>query len=220
MPEVIIIGNSGAAKECFWLFDDMLKAAPGLRRYYNFKGFLSWKEYKGNLGKLDSWFICDAHSYEIQHSDMFVIGIGDPHIRREVYEYFTSHEANFLTLIHPWSDISADAEIGEANIFQRGSTIFCDTVIGNANYFNGSVNLSHDVVVGDYNFIGPASLILGNCHVGSENMIGVHCTLLPKAHVGNGNILAPGSILYKGCGNNCRMAGNPALRIGDADSLT
>lgn len=215
MPQVVIIGNSGAARECYWLLDDMVRAAPGLKNYYMFKGFLVWNGYRGDLKKLAHFLLGDAREYVPSPDDLFVIGIGQPYLRKAAYEDFKARGADFLTLVHPWSEISPEAEVGEANIFQRGSTVHCDTCIGNANYFNGAINVGHDVEIGDYNFIGPASLLLGECSIGSQNMLGVRCTLLPKACVGNGNILAPGSIVYKGCKDNCRLAGNPALNIGD-----
>lgn len=215
MPQVIIIGNSGAARECYWLLDDMRRAAPGLKNYYLFKGFLSWQDHQGDLKGLARFLLGDARNYSPSAEELFVIGIGQPDLRKAVFEDFKARGANFLTLVHPWSDISPAAEVGEANIFQRGSTVHCDACIGNANYFNGAINVGHDVEIGDYNFIGPASLLLGECSIGSQNMLGVRCTLLPKARVGNGNILAPGSIVYKGCKDNGRLAGNPALKIGD-----
>ena len=213
MADIIIIGNSGAARECHALFQEMLCAAPGLQYLYKFKGFLSWQNYSGNLKGHNAQLLGDAETYPISNNDLFVIGIAAPALRRAVYENLKKRGASFLTLIHPWSEISPEATIGEGNIFQRGSTVYCDSIVGNANYFNGAINLAHDVTIGDYNFIGPASLILGGCTVGNENSIGVHSVLLPKASIGNSNIIAPGSIVYKGCKDNCRLAGNPALDI-------
>lgn len=215
MPQVIIIGNSGAARECYWLLDDMVRSAPGLRNYYIFKGFLAWNGYQGDLKKMAHFLLGDARDYSPSTDELFVIGIGQPNLRKAVFEDFKERGANFLTLVHPWSDISPVAEVGEANIFQRGSSVHCDVCIGNANYFNGAINVGHDVEIGDYNFIGPASLLLGDCSIGSQNMIGVRSTFLAKSRIGSGNIIAPGSVIYKGCGNNCRLAGNPALKIGE-----
>ena len=213
MPQIVIIGNSGAARECYWLLDDMIRAAPGQRNYYKFKGFLAWNGYQGDLKKLAHFLLGDTREYVLSSEDLFVIGIGQPDLRKVIYEDFKARGAGFLTLAHPWSDISPAAEVGEANIFQRGSTVHCDACIGNANYFNGAINVGHDVEIGDYNFIGPASLLLGESRIGSQNMIGVRSTILPKARIGNGNSIAPGSIVYKGCGDNRRLAGNPALKI-------
>lgn len=212
MPQVIIIGNSGAARECYWLLQDMCNAAPSLKFYYNFKGFLGWNGHPESLKSMAKYNLGDAADFHVR-DELLVVGIGAPHLRKVVYEHYKNLGASFLTLVHPWSEVNVTAQLGEANIFQRGSTVFCDTVIGNANYFNGAVNVSHDVCIGDYNFIGPFSLLLGECSIESCNTLGAQVTVLPLARVGNSNIIAPGSFVYKGCKDNCRLAGNPALRI-------
>ncbi|WP_291332482.1 transferase [Desulfovibrio sp.] len=214
MQRLKIIGNSGAARECYWLFQDMCAADASLKTRCRFHGFLSWRNYSGDLKKLQNMFLGDALDYSINDEDIFVIGIGNPNLREDVYVTMKSRGASFFTLCHPLADINPDSNVGEANIFQRNSTVFCDVSLGNANYLNGAVNLSHDATVGDYNFVGPFSLILGNCSVGSRNLLAARTTLLPGARIGDDNIIAPSSVIYKGCRNNCRLAGNPALTIG------
>ena len=214
MPDIVIIGNSGAARECYWLLQEMFEHSSPLREQWHFKGFLCWQGYPSNLKTLQGYNLGDAETYAITPDDYFVIGIGDVTLRKHIYEHFKARGAVFFTLRHPDTDVHPTAQMGEANILQRGCTIFCDCVVGNANYFNGGTNLSHDVVMGDYNFIGPFSIILGQSVVGSCNTFAVHSVVLPKARMGDSNSIAPASILYKGCKNNCRMAGNPALNIG------
>ena len=214
MNDVIIIGNSGAARECYWLLDDMLRLAPGFKNICRFGGFLSWKGYDGDLKELACHALGSSDNHEVRDNAQYVIGVGQPALRKAIFEEFKARGARFMTLVHPWADISPSAVIGEANIFQRWSSVFCNAVVGNANYCNGAVNLAHDVVVGDYNFLGPVVLLLGNCAIGSENQIGAQCNILPGARIGDGNIIAPGSSVYKGSGDNCRLAGNPARNLG------
>lgn len=214
---LFIIGNSGAARECYWLFDSMLKADSALQDAVEFAGFLAWEHYPPHLASLSQWDKGDADDYRIADSDLFVIGVGQPQLRQAIFDRMKARDAKFFTLVHPLAEVSPAARIGEANIFQRNSTVFCDAVVGNANYFNGAANASHDAVVGDCNFLGPFSLLLGNVRIGSRNLVGTHCTVLPNTIMGDDNILAPGSVLYKGCGNNCRMLGNPALKVGEVE---
>lgn len=216
MSELIIIGNSGAARECYWIFMDILRHTPEKAASHRFKGFLRWQGYAGDLKELSDRLLGEAQAHVPADGEEFVIGIGQPALRKQVYEAFKAKGASFMTLRHPFVDIAPTADIGEGNIFQMGVTVFCNATVGNANYLNGSVNLAHDVVCGDYNFIGPNALLLGECRIGSENIIGAQCCLLPKAKVGNGNSIAPASVLYKGCGDHRRMMGNPAFSVGDA----
>ena len=211
MQTLWIIGNSGAARECFWLFRDMLSADAVLASNMNFGGFLGWRGHEGDLKSLQDQYRGEALEYPIAGNDVFVIAIGEPYLREDVYLTMKQRDAKFFTLIHPWSDVTPSADCGEANVFQRGSTVFCDVKIGNANYLNGAANISHDASIGDYNFFGPYALVLGGCKVGSRNVVAVRSTLLANARIGNDNIITPGSIVYKGCRDNRRMVGNPAL---------
>ena len=217
MYKLVIIGNSGAARECYDLFLQMQAASLQLRRTHTFKGFLSWRNHPMKLCMMSSYNMGDASCYTPCEEDCFAIGVGAPQLREEIYLYCQEWKVRFFTLVHPLSEISESAEIGEANIFQRNSTVFANARVGNANYFNGAVNVSHDAFVGDYNFLGPFSLVLGEARLGSSNMLGARCTLLPHAQVGNKNLLAPGSVIYKGCKDYCRMVGNPALNIGNVE---
>lgn len=216
MPKVVIIGNSGAARECYWILQDMFSAAPGMRRYYEFSGFLAWKGYEDNLKDLASLQLGSTDVHSIAEDELFVIGVGQPALRKAVYETFKARGAKFMNLVHPWTDICASATLGEANIFQRGCTIYCNTMIGNGNYLNGAAHLSHDATIGDFNFLGPYSMILGGATLGSENHLSPHSVLLDHSKAGDRNYFAPGSFLYKRCKNDCRMAGNPALKIGES----
>ena len=215
MNNLVIIGNSGAARECYDILQLMLAASPALKNTHSFKGFLSWQHFAGSPKATP--VLGDADDYTVCENDCFIIGVGNPLLRKAIYQHFCKLKAVFFTLIHPLCEISPSAIFGEANIFQRNSTVFADAQIGNANYFNGAVNVSHDAVVGDFNFLGPFSMVLGDARLGSGNALGVSSILLPKARVGDRNIIAPGSIVFKGCKNGCRLAGNPALNIGDLE---
>lgn len=211
MKRLWIIGNSGAARECYWLYRDMIAASASLEAEISFGGFLGWEHYSPNLASLSSFFRGEAVDMPLCADDLFSIGIGSPILRDKIYHEMKKRGVSFFTLLHPTADINPTAKIGEANIFQRGTTVFCDAKLGNANYLNGAVNLSHDVVIGDSNFFGPFSLVLGAASAGSRNSLAVRATLLPHAQIGDDNILAPGAIVYRGCGNSRRLEGNPAI---------
>lgn len=211
MKRLWIIGNSSAARECFWIYRDMCNSHSALDAEIDFQGFLSWKHYPPNLASLASLFRGEALEIPVSSDDLFIIGIGLPALRAKIYREMKARNASFFTLLHPAADINPSASIGEANIFQRGSTVFCDARLGNANYLNGAVNLSHDVIAGDANFFGPFSMMLGSTKAGSRNFFAVRSVLLPGARIGNDNALEPGAIVYRGCGNCRHLAGNPAV---------
>lgn len=218
MPKVFIAGNSGAARECYWILKDLLEASPGLRGYYDFSGFLSWNGYQGDLKELAHFFAGDLSEHGVDANALYVIGVGKPQLRRDIYEFLKARQATLMNLIHPWTYICPSARIGEGNVFQRGCTVFTDAVVGNGNYLNGAVNLSHDASLGDFNFLAPYAIVLGGARIGNCNHLAPHAVITEHASVGDENLIGPNSSVFKGCGSNKRLMGTPALVVGDAQA--
>ena len=209
MRNVVIIGNSGAARECHWLLGDIAQHEPDLA----FKGFLAFEGYAGDLRGLSHLQLGNDDDYVPEPGDVFVIGIGEPKLRQNAFDKWKQRGAAFINLIHPFTRIHQDVQIGEANIVSCACSIACGSVIGNANYLNGAIILGHDVRIGNANFFAPGVIAIGEVSIGSRNSFGVHSTVLAKAKIGNDNTIAPGAFIYKGCRHNTIMAGNPALRV-------
>ncbi|MDR0827316.1 MAG: transferase [Desulfovibrio sp.] len=206
---VIIIGNAGAARECYWMLREILPKREDLV----FGGFLAFEGFAGNLSDLAHFSLGSDDDYLSSPQDVFIIGIGLPALRLNAYHKWKERGGRFINLVHPTVIIRENAVVGEGNIFTKDTFVSCDVKIGHANYLNGTVIVGHDARIGDGNFFGTFSIILADACIGSGNSLGVHATVLPKAKIGDDNIIAPGAYVYKGCGDNCVMAGNPALKI-------
>ena len=205
---VVIVGNSGAARECYWLLREAQEADASAP---SFKGFLAWKGYPGELCELAPFSLGNSDDYQYADDDLFVIGIGKPALRMAVYDWLMSINAHCYTLRHPTVYICPSAEIGKANIFQRGSVVMANAKIGNANFFNGIVVVGHDVHIGDGNVFNILTCISGHVRIGNTNQFAPHSILLEHSRVGSMNVFAPGTVVYKGCKDHCLMTGNPGI---------
>lgn len=212
---IVIIGNSGAARECHWFLREVMTASSGM----SFKGFLSFEGYKGNLMELSHLELGIDDDYTPAPQDEFIIGLGSPALRAKVFHKWKARGARFMNLIHPLSLVSESASMGEGNIITVGCILSCNTNIGHANFLNGHVIIGHDVNMGDANFFGPGSKILGSVSIGSVNSFGTNSVALVKARIGDNNMIAPGAYIYKGCRDNCLMSGNPARKIAATGQL-
>jgi len=208
---VVIIGNSGAARECYWLLREVMRQ----REDITFRGFLSFEGFKGDLRELSQAELGTDDDYAAQSDDLFVIGIGMPDLRAKAWAKWKERGAVFMNLIHPACFIPEEICMGEGNIITPACSFSCNVTIGNANYFNGGVVIGHDVRIGDANYFGTYSMIAGNAIVGSRNSFGLGAVVLDRAKVGNDNTIAPGAYVYKGCRDGRLIAGNPALDISD-----
>lgn len=212
---LVFIGNSGAARECYWLAREIIGHGEPLL----IKGFLSFEGHPPNLRDLSDLLLGNDDNYQLADNDVLAIGIGNPALRRKAFLKWKKRGGRFANLVHPAATLVHDVAMGEGNIICSGSYLSCNTSIGDANYLNGTVVIGHDARIGDFNFFGPFSMILGSATVGSGNTVGVRTTIMEAATVGDDNILAPGACLYKGCGNRRVMTGNPAYSLGAKEDM-
>ncbi len=214
---IIIIGNSGAASECYTIIHDMLTVGP-FKVNFRFKGFLSHKGYKGNLGFLEQYELGSDEDYIPAKHDVFALGIGDNALRLEAFHAMKEKGGEFISLVSPWAYIAENVQIGEGNIIGTTCHISSNVVMGDANYLNGNVRIGHDVTIGDGNFLGQQSMVFGAAKIGNINQLGPLALIMEKSKVGNNNVIAPSSVIYKGCRDNCIMAGNPAIKMTQKES--
>lgn len=212
MKNIFIVGGNGFARECYQNLVYLMEKDSNI----NFGGFLGHGGYGHTVDykNLQCLYKGEVSEHKFNDDEYVVIGAGYPELRQKIYKELSERRIKFYNLIGVNVSVFAGAVIGEANVVVGRAYISVDTKIGNGNVFNGDVILGHDCEIGDFNFFGPRSQALGNVKIGSMNQIGANAILLPNSKIGDNNKIAPLSAVYKGCKNNCYMAGNPALKIG------
>lgn len=215
MKKIYIVGGNGFARECYQNLVYLMEKDSNI----TFGGFLGHGGYGHTVDykELQIFYKGEVSEYKFNDNEYVVIGAGYPELRQKIYYELKARKINFYNLIDKRISIFTGTHIGEANVIVGHGYISVDTKIGNGNVFNGDVILGHDCEIGDFNFFGPRSQALGNVKIDSMNQIGANAILLPNSKIGDNNKIAPLSAVYKGCKNNCYMAGNPALKIGSIE---
>ena len=211
MKKVFIVGGDGFARECYL----NLVSLPEYGKEIEFGGFLGHGGYGHTVDYKSYQYLYKGEfsEHKFSKNDYCIIGAGFPKLREKIYNDLKAKGCQFYTMIVT-NELSDTVQIGEANIF-LGVVNTANIKIGKGNVFNGDIIVAHDCEIGDFNFVGPRSTILGNVKIGNRNELAVGTTILPKAKIGNNNKIAPMSVVYKGCKDNCYLAGNPALKIGE-----
>ncbi|MDR2153259.1 MAG: hypothetical protein LBO72_10620 [Helicobacteraceae bacterium] len=210
--KVIIIGAGGFAIELYGYI--MEKRARG--NAIEVVGFCAKGDNGQTLKKyaLSHLYLGDYENTEFDSDLSFLIAIGQPRIRKNIYETFKAlgrKTPNF---------ISHGCRVNESALDMRGGNIFCPGSggyfykIGECNLFNLYTSLGHDAEIGDFNVLSSYCDITGHCKIGSLNFFGSSASMLPSASIGDNNKISAGSVVYKGCKNNTIMHGNPARSMG------
>lgn len=142
----------------------------------------------------------------------FTIGIGNPILRKKMYDSFTILGGEFISTISPLAIIgSYGVQIGFGTNILPGAILSNNTDLGKGCivYYNSVI--THDCKIGDFVEISPSVTILGRCIIGSYSQIGANSTILPDVTIGQNVVIGAGSVVTKDIPDNCLVVGVPAV---------
>ncbi len=154
----------------------------------------------------------EAQKYLQKIDNRFTIGIGNPILRKIIYEKFIAIGGQFT------QTISHFAKIGNfGNTIEPGCNIMTGTVITNdvtikkGTLINLNCTIGHDSILGQFVELSPGVHISGNCKIGDYSVLGTNSTVLPNIIIGKNVIVGAGSVVTKDVPDNCLVVGTPAL---------
>lgn len=150
----------------------------------------------------------------------FTIGVGNPVLRKKLYDKFTALGGQFTATISPLAILgSYNVKIGEGVNILSGTTFSNSVYIGRGCliYYNSIV--THDCTISDFVEISPNVTMLGRCSIASFTQIGANSTILPDVKIGKNVIIGSGSVVTKNVPDNCMAFGVPAKIIKELNPL-
>lgn len=144
----------------------------------------------------------------------FTIGIGDPKLRKLLFEKFATLGGQFTSTISGTSYIGSYANIiGDGcNVMQK-VVLTNDIILKRGVLINQMSSIGHDVVIGEFSEISPNVSISGNCTIGNFVFIGTGAIILPKITIGNNVVIGAGAVVTQDLPDNSTAVGIPAKII-------
>lgn len=130
--------------------------------------------------------------------------------RSEIIEQAGAAGARFATLVHPFTRVSARAELGEGTIVCPGAVVSAETRLGRHVIVNRGALVGHHVTVGDLVFLAPGVNLCGSCEVGERVFIGASAVIGDHRKVGSGAIVGAGAVVVRDVEEGARVFGVPA----------
>lgn len=147
------------------------------------------------------------------------IAVGEPSVRRALYERVTGAGYRLATIIHPTCALSPSAVFGQGVIVKDSVSISAGAVIKNNAYINGISMIGHDVEIGEHSQISSHVVIAGNTKVGAGVYVGISACVRDHIEIGDNAVIAMGAVVMKSVPANRTAMGNPARVIAESSQV-
>lgn len=146
--------------------------------------------------------------------DSFVIGIGNPLLRKKLCEDFEQMEGKLISLIDSSASVSSiETKIEEGVLILQQVIIEPFVSVGKGTLVNIGAKICHDSVIGNFCEIGPGVVVTGNCTIGNNTSLGASVTVVPNVNIGNNCVVGAGAVVISDIPDNCTAVGMPAKII-------
>lgn len=153
-----------------------------------------------------------AKDYFKSTDNRFVLGLGQPELRKMLCDIFIGLGGELTTLISKTAKVgSFGVSIGKGTNILQNAIISNDVRIGKGCLVYYNTTITHDVVLGDFVEVSPNATILGRAKVGNATSIGSHAVILPDLTIGNNVVIGAGSIVTKNIPDNVTVIGVPGV---------
>lgn len=213
MKKIAILGGGGFCREVKCLIDDINAKYPT----YNLLGYFDDSKMQKKMNGLHYLGeIADIN--KIEYPLDVVIAIGDPRIKKNIFEKIKNQNINYPNLFHP-SVIKSedDVNFGRGNILCAGNILTCNIEIKNFVIVNLGCTIGHDTLIEDYCSLMPNVNISGEVTLRQSAYIGTGATIINKIEVGKQTIIGAGAVVANNLPENCTAVGIPAKPIKLAD---
>lgn len=142
----------------------------------------------------------------------FTIGIGNPVLRKKMYDTFSVLGGKYTSVISQKNDIgSFGVSICEGCNILSGVKISNDVIVGKGTMIYYNSVITHDVKIGEFVEISPNVSLLGRGVVGDFSHIACGAIVLPNVKIGKNVVVAAGAVVTKDVPDNVMVAGVPAI---------
>jgi sugar O-acyltransferase (sialic acid O-acetyltransferase NeuD family) len=153
----------------------------------------------------------DIAAVRDKEAKQFIVCMGDPVIRHDVYHELAGLGLTLARVVHPMAYIAPSATIGAGAIVYPGVFIGPFAQLGANVLLNAQVVVSHDARLDNSVVLSPGARLCGHTVCGTASFLGTGALILPKVSLGAHSKLSAGSVLTRSVGEGFLMHGNPAV---------
>ena len=138
------------------------------------------------------------------------IAIGEPTVRKILFDKLRSNKITIATLIHPDVGIAKSTQIGIGCIINKYVSITSNIILKENVYVHPMACIGHHAIIGSNSIISSFVAISGNCSVGNCTFLAINVILKQGIKVGDNTIVGLASVVHRDIGEGVIALGNPA----------
>lgn len=161
-------------------------------------------------GQKNSIFGLPVHAYEDCTFGKVTIAIGEPAIRKKIFEKIEKSSLKISSILAPSAVISSNCQIENGVIVGPLCSIQARAEIKTNVAVNTMAIIGHDVTVGKNAVISSMANLGGGVVIGDNSYIGMGALIKEGINIGSNSIIGMGSVVYNDIPDGMIALGNPA----------
>jgi sugar O-acyltransferase (sialic acid O-acetyltransferase NeuD family) len=127
----------------------------------------------------------------------YLLGIGDPGIRRRLAAELEAAGLRPFTAVHPSANFGARTTVAEGAVVCAGAAISNNVRLGRHVQVNPNATIGHDADLRDFVSVNPAAVISGAVVLDEGTLVGAAATVLQNLTVGGGSVVGAGAVVTR-----------------------
>ncbi|HEX2027370.1 MAG TPA: NeuD/PglB/VioB family sugar acetyltransferase [Nitriliruptorales bacterium] len=140
----------------------------------------------------------------------FVVGIGDPRLRRELALRLAALGLVPATVVHPRAVIAPETSVASGCVILANAHVSSSVRLGAHVHVNYNATVGHDAVLEAYVTILPGANVAGAVHLAEGVTVGSNACVLPRRRVGAFTTVGAGAVVTRDLGTGQVAVGVPA----------
>jgi sugar O-acyltransferase (sialic acid O-acetyltransferase NeuD family) len=163
------------------------------------------------LGRLGVTFLGGLEWLGKADADIrYLIGIGDPRVRRDVAYRVAGYGLTAARLVHPAATVGTDVELADGVVVFAGARITTNVTLGRHVHINQNATVGHDTTIGDYVSVNPLAAVSGDCRLESGVLVGTTAAVLQGRTIGADATVGAGACVTRDVVPGLVVKGVPA----------
>lgn len=211
MPEVVIYGGGGFAREVAWLAESCQDQGEP----YEVVAFVDDdRQQQGRI--LNGIPVVSLDVAAAKHQGARIVAaVGDPATRKTLMERAELSRWVPATLVHERTELSRFVEIGEGTVVCAGNILTTNIRLGRHVHVNLDCTIGHDVILGDFTTLAPGVHVSGWVHMGERVYVGTGAVIINGTAerpiiIGDGAVVGAGACVTKSVASDVTVVGVPA----------